>query len=471
MKKIIKYLSVIFILLITNSSILFGQSFQNKILVDIPGNNYNFDLQASETYPGAKSYITWINKKDSIYTVFLKMISPEISDSNIIISSDSNIKLNPRVSNNPISKGIKIVWESYDGEYYKIVGRNLFNDTLRNKFLIQDSLINNPQISLSMNRIVWVNEGNLYLKEFYPNLSNPILVDTSTCSSPNIRKQDDIQYAQILYEKIDNENHQIYLAKFNSYLTPMWNYEIVSEGNNRNPNFGIEYDISFETIKNGISRIKYSINGDIFMQTTNQNCNYKNPNLFSYPVPTSSSNNTTPFFVAFDTDSLENNNEIFIKTFYFGLYDSLINISNMEGNDYNPKVAYVKNNDTIYVAIIWLHQNNSKTNIWMSKEVFNPIYSSVKNNNVEIKILELKQNYPNPFNPITNIEYNIYKATHVEIKIFDILGNCISTLVNRYQFSGKHSVKFNGSNLSSGVYFYTIRINGITKTKSMILIK
>ena len=210
---------------------------------------------------------------------------------------------------------------------------------------------------------------------------------------------------------------------------------------------------------------------DYFDITENVNCNYKNPYVFSYPVTTGSTNNKTPFFVAFDTDSLENNNEVLIKTFYYGMYDSLINISGMEGKDYKPKVSYLGLNDTIYAAIFWLHEENSKTNIWISKEVFDPLYSSVEDVNIGIKSYELFQNYPNPFNPGTTIEFNIKESSKVNLKVYDILGNYITTLLDTHLSSGIHKVEFKGNNLSSGIYFYTLDVNGNTKTKSMILLK
>ena len=83
MKILSKILLSLFIFSFFNPVLLLSQSFEKSILIDIPGDNYDFDLLAIDTYPGAESFITWINKDDSTYTVFLKKISPEISDTNI----------------------------------------------------------------------------------------------------------------------------------------------------------------------------------------------------------------------------------------------------------------------------------------------------------------------------------------------------------------------------------------------------
>jgi hypothetical protein len=83
----------------------------------------------------------------------------------------------------------------------------------------------------------------------------------------------------------------------------------------------------------------------------------------------------------------------------------------------------------------------------------------------------LSQNYPNPFNPVTRINFDIPKQGFVTMKVFDILGREVRTLVNEVKSPGKYSVDFNGMELSSGVYFYRLESNGFTDIKRMLLIK
>lgn len=85
--------------------------------------------------------------------------------------------------------------------------------------------------------------------------------------------------------------------------------------------------------------------------------------------------------------------------------------------------------------------------------------------------LSVEQNYPNPFNPSTTINYTIVSAGKVELKVYDILGREVVTLVNGFQDAGAHSVVFNAANLSSGVYFYKINSGSFTKVKKMLLVK
>ena len=83
----------------------------------------------------------------------------------------------------------------------------------------------------------------------------------------------------------------------------------------------------------------------------------------------------------------------------------------------------------------------------------------------------LDQNYPNPFNPTTNINYSLQNASYVTLKVFDMTGREITTLVNGRMNAGAHTVTFNASNLSSGVYIYALEANGVRLTNRMTLIK
>ncbi len=83
----------------------------------------------------------------------------------------------------------------------------------------------------------------------------------------------------------------------------------------------------------------------------------------------------------------------------------------------------------------------------------------------------LYQNYPNPFNPVTNIEYVLPHPGYVTIKVFDVLGNEIKSLVNEEKNSGSYKVSFDGSSLASGIYIYVLRTDNFTLSKKMLLIK
>lgn len=83
----------------------------------------------------------------------------------------------------------------------------------------------------------------------------------------------------------------------------------------------------------------------------------------------------------------------------------------------------------------------------------------------------LSQNYPNPFNPATNFEFMIANSGFASLKIFDIKGNEVAHLVNQNLTAGKYKITFDGSNLSSGIYYYQLNVNDFSETKKMLLIK
>ncbi|MBX2992430.1 MAG: T9SS type A sorting domain-containing protein [Bacteroidetes bacterium] len=83
----------------------------------------------------------------------------------------------------------------------------------------------------------------------------------------------------------------------------------------------------------------------------------------------------------------------------------------------------------------------------------------------------LYQNYPNPFNPTTNIEFRIANREFVSLKVFDVLGREVGTLVNNVENQGEYSVQFNARGLASGVYYYQLRSGSFVSTKKMILIR
>ncbi|RKY91698.1 MAG: hypothetical protein DRQ01_07320 [Ignavibacteriae bacterium] len=83
----------------------------------------------------------------------------------------------------------------------------------------------------------------------------------------------------------------------------------------------------------------------------------------------------------------------------------------------------------------------------------------------------LKQNYPNPFNPTTKIQFNIAEIGFVTLKIYDLLGNEITTLVNEEKPAGSYKVDFDGSELPSGIYIYRLISANFSDSKKLILLK
>ena len=97
--------------------------------------------------------------------------------------------------------------------------------------------------------------------------------------------------------------------------------------------------------------------------------------------------------------------------------------------------------------------------------------SGIQNGNGIANTYELKQNYPNPFNPSTKINFSIPKDAFTTLKVYDIVGREVATLVSQRLTGGNYDVEFNGSNFASGVYFYQLVSNDFVSVKKMILTK
>jgi hypothetical protein len=87
------------------------------------------------------------------------------------------------------------------------------------------------------------------------------------------------------------------------------------------------------------------------------------------------------------------------------------------------------------------------------------------------KQFELFQNYPNPFNPSTKIEYSLPADEFVNLTVYDVLGNTITTLVNEKKQTGSYEVIFDASDLSSGVFFYKLTAGEYVNIKKMVVIR
>ena len=132
------------------------------------------------------------------------------------------------------------------------------------------------------------------------------------------------------------------------------------------------------------------------------------------------------------------------------------------------RVAFVIAADTSYKEL--------QKSIVQSRKKYLEIISNIEESNLLPTEFILYQNYPNPFNPSTSIKYSIphkEKETYVSLKIYDLLGNEIATLVNEYQKPGTYNYQFSVNNfkLSSGVYFYRLQTNNFVQTKKMVIIK
>ena len=123
-----------------------------------------------------------------------------------------------------------------------------------------------------------------------------------------------------------------------------------------------------------------------------------------------------------------------------------------------------------YIAAGSYYTINTDNNFWLIKLKRDPTNIHEENYNL-IGYYNLYQNYPNPFNPVTTIKYQVPKSGLITLKIYDILGQEVTTLVNENKVIGFFEVNFDASRLPSGVYIYQLRVNDFIASKKMILLK
>ncbi|MBE0571121.1 MAG: T9SS type A sorting domain-containing protein [Ignavibacteriaceae bacterium] len=144
------------------------------------------------------------------------------------------------------------------------------------------------------------------------------------------------------------------------------------------------------------------------------------------------------------------------------------------------KIGFVEGHGTTTELSIYSYSDNlmnikAKSLSYRLKQIdFNGSFEYSQEIVVEIAVpleFALGQNFPNPFNPSTKIKYSVPQASKVQIKVFDVLGNEIETLVNEEKDQGVYTVNFDANNLASGLYLYRIQASSFIATKKMILLK
>jgi hypothetical protein len=160
-------------------------------------------------------------------------------------------------------------------------------------------------------------------------------------------------------------------------------------------------------------------------------------------------------------------------TYIWQVRDITPNIYYSSNSGVNWIIQHTSPSNTGYKQLTKSRNNDILWAITIGGEVErndNPTSVSTISSEVPSKF-KLFQNYPNPFNPATNIKFNIAKSSYVKILVYDIIGRVIQTLVDKRLQAGTYEASFDGSSLTSGVYFYKLITDDFSETKKMVLIK
>ncbi len=201
-----------------------------------------------------------------------------------------------------------------------------------------------------------------------------------------------------------------------------------------------------------------------------------NPNVDEYWIDLKYNKSSSGFDFIYYSDSLQsgppsnNTDKIvyryanYVDSTGFGVPNHVSQHSpSWSSANYKPSVLPLVND----AGVIWVGIDGSSRKLYWNR--FASITNIIDSENPVS--YSLSQNYPNPFNPTTKINFNLAKNGFVSMKVYNILGKEVATLVSGNYNAGSYSVEFNASKLSSGVYFYSIEVNGFKDIKKMMLVK
>lgn len=159
---------------------------------------------------------------------------------------------------------------------------------------------------------------------------------------------------------------------------------------------------------------------------------------------------------------------------------NLTETNNMNENGAHLAPVIKKNTDDSYTAFVGYFYEldyfgpdpnsfSSPAGFWIAPVTFS--VTNVLDEQTAANDYQLDQNFPNPFNPNTAIKYQLRDAGNVTLKVYDVLGSEVATLVSEYKNAGSYEVEFNGKELTSGVYFYQLKARNYIETKKMVLLR
>ncbi len=260
-----------------------------------------------------------------------------------------------------------------------------------------------------------------------------------------------------------------------------WNDGWISNMNSRNGvpatvSIGIERDynintrefvatVNFTALQNLNGNYKYNIilveDGQVYAQTSNEQCS---PGITYFP-------DYIHYWVVRDMMNGDRGEEIVNGVWNQGELISMnfsytIPVPAAPAPDFNPDGCGI---------VVFVYKNgsplNSNAEIQQAKQWPLTGILSTPNENFTIESFELGQNYPNPFNPSTTINFSVATSVFVSLKVYDVLGNQVATLVNEEKSVGNYKVEFDAAGFTSGIYFYKLQSGSFVETRKMILLK
>ena len=268
--------------------------------------------------------------------------------------------------------------------------------------------------------------------------------------------------------------YDFYTAKYNPQGNQLWAKRYNGMGNHTDYPSDLGLDQSGNVYVTGGS-IGNSDPTDTMYATVKYDNNGNQQWVQWYPGPSGSSNMSHALVTDYSGNviitgsSFYNgfNHYVTIKYDTYGNQKWLMTYSGLEaGNDFATALAVDINNNVFVTGRSWGIDYDVAT-IKYGPELLG---IQTSGNTIPTEY-SLEQNYPNPFNPETNIKFSIPVAGDVNLSVYDIQGNKVAVILNRFLSANEYNVKWDGTNFSSGVYFYKLQANSIISTKKMMLVK
>ena len=443
---------ILIILIFMLFSVVNAQEFTVSTIVSMPGKISNYDFADYITQSNENiAFLCFEHYNDSVYSIILKQINPVDGDY-ITIVSDTTPQINPTISfmkdYNPL-----IVWQCKKDNHWRLASRTYSMDTLSSIAFLTDSVSNNVNPSLAFGKLCWIENGYLKIATMNDTLTDIMNIDSNNCLNPDFFYHSDATLGYILYEKNIDSNKVI--RNF-SYYKDNWMYSTLSDtGRNCYPRYGHDLEISYQKFLNGVWK---AVLPDKNWISSNKSYNIENPIYFSFLIvgKDESSPSGDPFIV-YESDSLQNNKEIYLELFVPDSDKQALNLSNLPGDDTFPYSTLIGDS----INIFWINSNNDFAQIMCAKAHFNPDVNTIPSDGTYSIDYALSQNYPNPFNSSTTIQFTLPKSEFVILKIYNILGQEIAELVSKRLDMGIHKYEWDASEYASGLYFYKLSASGI----------
>ncbi|MEJ2613680.1 MAG: T9SS type A sorting domain-containing protein, partial [Ignavibacteriaceae bacterium] len=501
---------------------LYSRLFDSSDQAVAPSTRVDTDsLSSSETNPtlavmnDGSFIVIWTDKRERTLTTYFQRYDAEGNLLGTNVSNDDHYsQYDPKIA--LLKDGnFLLVWREYLRNIYsqyEVLGQKYFKtgEKIGDTFLISSidrkGNANDPDVCSNSNGefvVTWQKQyGSIYsiVTEKFDNdgnvVKNNFLVTDDTTSYKYRPKAgiDSLGNFAIAYYSYKNNNYDIFLHRFNSSGVELDSAIVVNDDKNHSTQYYPDISVNpagdcivawydYRT-PNGVYFQKYKNIGstDSFEKVDS------NMAVADYDIsnckPSVSLQDNGEFVISWTewNGSLTGSfNNLKFRIFNSGLTpltDVMNATASQERNQINQDIVYKDNK----IFNVWQdnHEHGVGYDIWANVYNFNYLVTGVNNKKINTPIsFKLSQNYPNPFNPTTTIQYSVPSVEtghppslrQVELKVYDILGREVATLVNQRQNPGQYQVTFNAGNLASGTYFYRLRTGDFVQVKKMLLLK